>query len=281
MQKHCVALTIALTVGLLCTYGQAENYADFTLRSGFVSQVSSGETGGDIDAEKQFGNGCIGMIDESPDHKIHLSEPLTLTLTVDSTTDSTLIVQGEGSLLCDDDSAGGEDAQITAQLNAGTYAVYVGNIHQSGYYRLRLNEGEPATTSLAKSRVHKYANFKLAPGFKPNPQISGGTTGGNAEQEIDAKEHYGSNCAGEIDKVPDHHLLITKTVGLQLKLESTTDATLVISGPDGLLMCEQDRLGNGQTIIEGSFLPGRYKVHVGHLSQRGVYRLTLSELTGD
>jgi len=281
MQKHCVALTIALTVGLVCTYGQAKDYADFTLRSGFVSQVSSGETGGDIDAEKQFGNGCIGMIDETPDHKIHLPEPLTLTLTVDSTTDSTLIVQGEGSLFCDDDSAGREDAQITAQLDAGAYAVYVGHVHQSGYYRLTVNEGEPLPATVAKTPIHQYANFKFAPGFTPNPQISGGTTGGNENQATNAQSRYGSNCVGTIDEIADHHLLITQTVGLRLMLESTTDASLVISGPDGLLMCEQDRLGNGQTIMEGSFLPGRYEVYVGHLSQRGAYRLTLSELTGD
>jgi len=281
MHQHCVALGFGLAVGLACAHAQAKDYADFTLQSGFAAQVSSGETGGDRDAEQLFGNGCIGMIDETPDHKITLVEPLTLTLTVDSTTDSTLVLQGEDSLFCDDDSAAGEDAQITTHLNAGTYLVYVGHVHQNGYYKLRLNEGEPAPSTLAKSAVHQYANFKLAPGFSPNPQISGGTTGGNEDHEIDAEEHYGSNCAGEIDEVPDHHVLITQTVGLQLALESTTDATLVISGSDGLLMCEQDRSGNGLTIMEGSFLPGRYEVYVGHLSQPGVYRLTLSELTGD
>jgi len=281
MHKHCVALAIGLAGGLLCAYSHAKDYADFTLHSGFAAQVGSGETGGDRDAEQQFGRGCMGWIDETPDHKITLTEPMTLTLTIDSTTDSTLILQGENSLFCDDDSAGGEDAQITAHLSAGTYLVYVGHVHQNGYYKLRLNEGEPASSALAKTTVHQYANFKLAPGFNPNPQISGGTTGADEGHEIDAEEHYGSNCAGEIDEIPDHHLLITQTVGLQLVLDSTTDATLVISGPDGLLMCEQDRSGNGLTIMEGSFLPGRYEVYVGHLSQPGVYRLALNELTGD
>jgi len=281
MHKHCVAMTIGLAVGLLCAYGQAADYGDFTLRSGFARQVGSGETGGDIDAAEQFGNGCMGFIDETPDHQITVSGNLTLTLTIDSTTDSTLVLQGNDSLFCDDDSAGGEDAQITAQLSKGTYAVYVGHIHQNGYYTLTLTEGKPVAPAKPKETVHQYANFKLAPGFTPNPQISGGTSGANEDQEIDASERYGSNCVGEIDEAADHQLLITKAVGLRLKLESTTDATLVISGPDGLLMCEQNRSDNGETLMEGSFLPGRYEVYVGHLSQPGVYRLSISELTGD
>jgi len=58
-------------------------------------------------------------------------------------------------------------------------------------------------------------------------------------------------------------------VALRVALQSTTDATLVISGSDGLLMCEQERPGNEQTVLEGSFLPGRYQVYVGHLNSAG------------
>jgi len=281
MHKHCVAMGLSLTLLLVCVYAQAKDYANFTLHSGFAAQVSSGETGGDRDARQLFGNDCLGMIDETPDHKITLVEPLTLTLTVDSTTDSTLILQGADNLYCDDDSAGGEDAQISAQLMPGDYAIYVGHIHQNGYYTLRLSEDKPTPSTQTKKVVRKYANFKLEPGFSPNPQISGGTSGGNESHPIDAKIRYGGNCAGEINQMADHFLFIKKQVGLRLALESTTDTTLVISGPDGLLMCEQDRSGNGETIMEGYFLPGRYKVHVGHLTRRGVYRLSISELTDD
>jgi len=282
MHKHCVAMGVSLAVLLNCALSRAEDYADFELRPGFASQTSSGETGGDRDASEQYGDNCLGFIDETPDHHIKVVEPVTLTLMVDSTTDSTLVLQGEGRLFCDDDSAGGEDARITASLTAGDYTVYVGHIQQNGYYQLTLNEGEPVPAAIPKATVYQYANFKLSPGFA-TPQISGGTTGsGNEDHQADAGERYGGGCAGEIDGIPDHHLFIKEQVGLRLALESTTDATLLISGPDGLLMCEQNRPDNTKTLMmEGSFLPGRYEVYVGHLSAAGVYRLTISELTAD
>jgi len=282
MHKHGVAIGLSLVVLLACVKGRAGDYADFELRPGFASQTSSGETGGDRDAAEQYGGDCLGFIDETPDHHIKVLKPVTLTLTVDSTTDSTLIVQGENRLYCDDDSAGGEDARITASLTAGDYDVYVGHIQQNGYYQLTINEGKPVPAALPKAAVYQYANFKLSPGFTPNPQISGGTTGGNEDHQVDAGERYGGGCAGEIDDMPDHHLFIKEQVGLSLALQSTTDATLVISGSDGLLMCEQNRSGNQKTLMmEGSFLPGRYEVYVGHLTGVGVYRLTISELTAD
>ncbi|KXU38381.1 hypothetical protein AXE65_01310 [Ventosimonas gracilis] len=280
MHKPCVAMGVSLALLLNCALSKAEDYADFELRRGFASQTSSGETGGDRDAAEYYGGDCLGFIDETPDHHIKVLEPVTLTLTLDSTTDSTLIVQGENRLYCDDDSAGGEDARITTSLTAGDYAVYVGHIQQNGYYQLTLDEGEPVSAAIPKAAVYQYANFKLSPGFATT-HISGGTTGGNKDHPVDAGERYGGGCVGEIDDIPDHHLLIKEQAGLRLTLQSTADATLVISGPDGLLMCEQNRSDNGQTVMEGSFLPGRYEVYVGHLSGVGVYRLTISELTAD
>jgi len=282
MHRHCVATGLGLAALLVCLCSQGQDYADFTLRRGFVSQSGSGETGGDLDAQEQFGAACLGLIDRTPDHLIDVQEDLTLTLTVDSTTDSTLIVQGPSGVFCDDDSAGGNDARISARLAAGQYAVYVGDIQQSGYYRLTLSEGEAPLPKENKKPVQQYADFKFGRASKGARQVSGGHTGGGAQgHALDASAVYGGDCAGIIDETADHHLFVISQVALDFALESTTDATLLISGPDGLLLCEPNRAGSADLALQGSLLPGRYEVYVGHRSEAGAYRLTVTELAGD
>jgi len=283
MHRHCVATGFSLAVLLFCLCSHGKDYANFTIKRGFVSHSTSGSTGGNIDAKRRFGDACLGLVSNTPDHHINVQEDLTLTLTVDSTTDSTLVVKGPAGTFCDDDSAGGNDARISARLSAGQYAVYVGDMYRPGYYRLTLSEGEPPLPKESKPTVEQYADFKFGRGFKAVPQISGGHTGAKEGQRLSDPIDEGE-CAGVIiNEDPQHYLFAISEVTLSFFLESTTDAALIIIGEsdDDLYWCKPNRSGDSNFVIKGSFLPGTYAIYVGHRSEPGNYRLTITELAGE
>lgn len=265
MQTACSLLAAAL---IASGPAAAQSYNSFTLGAGFTPdpQTGSGETGGQTQATR-FGPQCAGVIDATPDHNIRVTSPLDLRLSVESTTDSTLVVVGPAGVFCDDDSAGQLDAQVDAHLTPGDYAVYVGHIDQPGRYTLTLTE----TTGAATAAGGQYANFSLGAGFMPDPQIGTGETGGTVEAS-----RYGAHCAGMIDTTPDHRLTITSTVALQLKVSSTTDSSLVVVG-SGKVLCDDDGAGALDAQVVDTFRPGEYEIYVGHLGQAGTYRLEISE----
>ncbi|MEF3082037.1 hypothetical protein V3391_07390 [Luteimonas sp. SMYT11W] len=268
MHLACGLLAAALTI---CANGPAtaQAYNSFTLGAGFTPdpQTGNGETGGATQASR-FGPQCSGVIDTTPDHTIRVTSPLDLRLSVDSTTDSTLVVVGPAGVFCDDDSAGELDAQVDARLTPGDYAVYVGHIEQPGRYTLTLNEGSGVATTGGGGQ---YANFQLGAGFTPDPQIGTGDTGGGVEAG-----RYGAHCTGMIDSTPDHRLTITSTVALRLAVTSTTDSSLVVVGP-GKVLCDDDGAGALDAAVVDTFRPGEYEIYVGHLGQAGTYRLEISE----
>lgn len=271
MRNLHAAGKLLATALIACASGPAaaQAYNNFILGAGFTPdpQTGNGDTGGPTQASR-FGPHCLGVIDNTPDHTIRVTSPLDLRLAVESTTDSTLVVVGPAGVFCDDDSAGQLDAQVDARLTPGDYAVYVGHIDQPGRYTLTLTEGAGAA---AGGHGGQYANFRLGAGFTPDPQIGTGSTGGG----IDASR-YGAHCTGMIDSTPDHRLSITSTVTLRLTVDSTTDSSLVVTGP-GKVLCDDDGAGALDAQIVDTFRPGEYEIYVGHLGQAGSYRLEISE----
>jgi len=120
-------------------------YGNFTVGAGFTPdpQTATGVSGysdaGRVDAAT-FGVQCTGFIDTTPDHTITVTSSVTLRLTVKSEIDSVLVIRGPAGTFCDDDSAGGLNAQINALFTPGEYEVYVGNIGEAGEYILTVTE---------------------------------------------------------------------------------------------------------------------------------------------
>ena len=84
----------------------------------------------------RFGNLCAGFGDTNPDHILTLESDFpSLTITVDSGKDTTLLIQGpdDNSIYCGQDiSRSNLDAQVSADnLRAGAYRIWVG-AHQQG-----------------------------------------------------------------------------------------------------------------------------------------------------
>ncbi|WP_058835905.1 hypothetical protein [Luteimonas abyssi] len=250
---------------------------DFTLGAGFTPdpQTAGGLTGGTGQASR-FGQQCTGSISGTPDHRIRVTSALGLRLSVSSDTDSTLVLVGPSGVFCDDDGAGQLDARIDAQLIPGDYQVYVGHIGRQGNYRLSLTElvGGAGAAGGGGDNGARYRDFSLGAGFMPDPQTATGATGGGTQAS-----RFGSHCVGAIDSTPDHRLTITSTVTLDIRVDSTTDSSLVIVGP-GKVLCDDD---GGQMLdarITDVFRPGAYEIYVGHLGSVGEYTLSITEGDG-
>ena len=249
--------------------GHAQTYSGFTLGAGFTPdpQSATGRTGGNVQASR-YGGHCSGMIASRPDHVINVTSALDLQLSVDSTTDSTLVVRGPAGTFCDDDSGGQLDAQLTARLTPGRYEVYVGHLGTAGDYTLTVSESFGGTDG---DNGGLYRNFRLGAGFIPDPQTATGTTGGPRSAGT-----YGAQCTGMIGNDPDHRLEVTSKVSLRMYVDSSTDASLVVVG-EGRVWCDDDSHGSLDPELSAVLMPGQYDIYVGHIGDSGSYTLTLTE----
>lgn len=107
-----------------------------------------GSGGGSTPAEVVAGrsetvNGlCVGFVDKTPNHVVMLTSFFKyLSLKVDSTEDTTLVVKGPGGTWCNDDFDG-KNAGIAGQWLAGEYQVWIGsyNSGKSSPYVMRISD---------------------------------------------------------------------------------------------------------------------------------------------
>ncbi|MCD9028012.1 hypothetical protein LDO26_07300 [Luteimonas sp. BDR2-5] len=133
--------TLSITENLGGGASSAGQYGNFTLGAGFTPdpQTGHGQTGGQVDASR-YGAHCTGQIDSSPDHRLTITSTVALRISVDSTTDSSLVIKGPGKVLCDDDSGGALDAAVVDTFRPGEYEIYVGHLGNSGSYTLTITE---------------------------------------------------------------------------------------------------------------------------------------------
>ncbi|PZO02654.1 MAG: peptidase S1 [Alphaproteobacteria bacterium] len=115
--------------GLTATYGEVR------LNSGFAPDPHrvSLTAGGSIQASSAAQD-CSGMVAAAPDYQITYSAgSLPLVIRTDSSTDTTLLVNGPGGeWYCDDDSGDGSNAQVRLNKPAsGVYDIWVGTFGSS------------------------------------------------------------------------------------------------------------------------------------------------------
>lgn len=105
-------------------------FGEIVLSSGFQPDPRriSLTAGGTI-AASSVSSSCTGSIAEAPDYQItYNSGSLPLTIRTEARTDTTLVVNGpDGGWYCDDDSGGGNNAQVRfAKPGSGVYDIWVG-----------------------------------------------------------------------------------------------------------------------------------------------------------
>jgi hypothetical protein len=151
--RTAIGLTACLVLGaiasvLINTITQAQPaqsqtiFENVTVRPNFSPNpmIIRGISGGAVPADQIAGRKdtptgpCVGFVDEPPDHIINLTAFFnSLSLLVESSQDTTLVVSGPGGTWCNDDFQG-KNPGIAGEWQAGTYKVWVGSYKQSSYY---------------------------------------------------------------------------------------------------------------------------------------------------
>ena len=106
------------------------NYGTANLRSGFTPDPHRVrlQSGGSIDASV-LGSPCRGFVSRAPDYRVnYTSGRLPLNISAQSSSDTTLVVNGpDGNWYCDDDSGGGLNPSIRFETpRTGQYDIWVG-----------------------------------------------------------------------------------------------------------------------------------------------------------
>ena len=260
-----------MVLGLAASEATAQTYGTITLGSGFFPnpQSMTGTSGGLNDASSVYGGDCRGWIANSPDHQMFLTSSLSeLTISVESTEDTTLVVIGPSGVFCNDDSNLFNPA-ITASFSPGTYNIFVGSYYAEAYapYTISFSQlGEdPIPTPIVELDTSSYtSNFDgvtLATGFFPDPYTLSGASGGDIGASYLGETGTGP-CRGYATATPDH--VMTLNTGfdfLRISVSSVGDTTLIVHGPDGW-WCNDDSDGVNPEIA-GGWIPGYYRIWVG------------------
>jgi len=111
------------------------------------------------------------------------------------------------------------------------------------------------------STGHKYDDLTLSSGF--GSRYSWGSSGG----KVDASR-FGENCVGWIAKNPDHTITVQRTT---TKMSVTAvignddgDLSLLIKGPNGQILCDDNSADGLNPQISAEFSPGIYQIFVGY-----------------
>jgi hypothetical protein len=127
-----VMFAAATGIAAAQNYNQNPTYGAITLRSGFTPDPHrvNLQSGGSIDAASTIGGSCRGYIANAPDYRVsYTSGSLPLIISVASSADTTLVVNGpDGQWYCDDDG-GNQGLNPSLRWNSppsGQYDIWVG-----------------------------------------------------------------------------------------------------------------------------------------------------------
>jgi hypothetical protein len=228
------------------------------------------------------GGFCPGYSDVSaPDFVMTLdeSQPM-ISLYARSQTDLVLAVRApDGSWLCNDDNFDLNPGLSFENAEAGDYMVFVGayNPGAMGTYNLYASMGSPnweatqADGMIAPAELNATAEPMLGRiEFGPETRIDPRIIFDIQPSETEAFG-IGQGCAGFITpEQPD--LVITALPGLpqlMVYMASEADGTLIISGPDGQLYCNDDFEQLNPGVMIPNAPAGDYAVFAGSYSGAG------------
>ena len=128
-------------------FNAAPNFGAITLRAGFTPdpQVVSVQSGGSLNAAN-LSSSCAGFISNAPDVRLNYTAgSYPLIISVDSSADTTLVVNGpDGSWYCDDDG-GNEGLNPSIRFNgpkSGRYEIWVGTYGNASLQAAQLHISE-------------------------------------------------------------------------------------------------------------------------------------------
>ena len=240
---------------------QNATFGSISLNSGFTPDPYRVDmySGGDVDATT-VASGCVGMVARSPDFQLTFGAgSLPLIFGVTSENDTTLVINGpDGRWYCDDDSGDGTNPLMSIpNPQSGVYDVFIGAYGGNGaaaqLYMTELNSnaygggggGGNNNSNYAgvvdPSAAANYGVLTLRSGFTPDPQVVSMRAGGSV-----SARNVADNCRGFIARSPDLELSYSAgSLPLVISVDSGSDTTLVVNGPDGRWYCDDDGGNNG------------------------------------
>lgn len=294
-----VGVVVALFIS--STAFAQSNFGTVNLTTGFTPdpQVFSGTSGGAM-AAQNMNSACRGWISPTPDHLLVLNSAFSfLRVFVESSADTTLVVQlPNGQMLCNDDAYGNNPA-VEQSWSPGTYKIWIGSYQQgqNSQYTLKLTElrsqvpsgSSPAATTTTttatsanpaspgigalqiRSRRGNFKPMRLRTGFRPDPKLTSGRSGGR----VDATP-LGGTCKGWIADRPDHIVNLQSAFNFfRIFINSSADTTLVVLTPTGQWLCNDDAFGNNPAVDQQIWAPGKYLVWVGSYNQGEISPYTI------
>ncbi len=114
-------------------------------------------------------------------------------------------------------------------------------------------------------------SFELGAGFLPDPQTGTGTAGGARDAAS-----FGPSCAGTVSDGPNHVLVVTSEVSLEIYVEASVDTTLVVTG-NGQTFCADSGHGGNNPSLTRVFQPGTWQIRVGAVGAGGPYEIGITE----
>jgi len=124
-----------------------------------------------------------------------------------------------------------------------------------------------ATGAIAQQAAPTYGEFRLDAQGLPDESLLSVVAGG----EVEAAQRAGpdaSECKGFTASAPDARLVWSgPAAGVRLSAVSNADTTLIVRGPDGAWLCDDDSGEDANPSISLTAQAGRYDIWVGTYSQ--------------
>lgn len=250
------AAVFAAPAAMAQDYTLSPNYGQVTLRAGFADDphTVSMTAGGTIDVART-NSSCRGRVSNAPDYQVNYTAGSTFPLIfrVDSASDTTLLINGpSASWVCDDDSGGDLNPEVRFDspqsgrydIWVGTYGdrtapatLYVSELSSSGGY----DGGSSAYNGVIDPSLTAYfGEVYLDAGFTPDPHRISITAGGSINTSTAA-----TDCRGQVSAAPDYQITYRAgSLPLSIRTDSSTDTTLLVSGPRGEWYCDDDSAGS-------------------------------------
>lgn len=260
-------------------------YGSVSLNSGFTPDPYrvNLSSGGPINVSNSIGGSCRGYVANAPDFRLNYSAgSWPLIITVNSSADTTLVINGpDGRWYCDDDGGEGLNPRLEwGSPPSGQYDIYVGTygsatLQPSTLIITELGSSQaPSQSGPDWSMAPTYGSVTLRAGFTPDPYNVSLRSGG----PYNASTAISSSCRGYIAQAPDFRL--TYSAGswpLILSVNSSSDTTLVVNGPDGLWYCDDDGGEGLNPSLRWNAPPsGQYDIYVGTYGSTTTQPATLS-----
>jgi hypothetical protein len=257
-------------------YTLTPNYGRVNLRAGFTPDPHSVSmtAGGSIDISRSSAE-CRGRISNAPDYQVtYEAGSMPLIFRVDSGVDTTLVINGpDARWACDDDSGDGVNPEVRYDSpRSGRYDIWVGTygdrtapavlsvseLSSGGSYNGDDYGSNNGTIDYGLTAY--FGEVYLNAGFTPDPHRVSITAGGSINTSTVA-----DGCQGQVSAAPDYQITYTAgSLPLSIRTNSSTDTTLLVSGPGGEWYCDDDSAGDRNAEVRLSKpASGVYDIWVG------------------